>query len=470
MKEILPELDFSKSNYINVNTKVTSTCIKHGDFENTPKMFLRGTGCFECLRESGKSNLKMTQSEFITKAEKLKLDNNHNTLDFSNTIYTSNKGNLNIHCSLHGYFEITTKNFMQGRGCPKCGIEKSKSSNLGDLDKLISRFINVHGNRYDYSKVELINNKLNVIIICKKHGEFLQSPVNHYYGKGCQKCANEMTTSSGELELKEYIKSIYDGILLDNSRGTIENYELDIFLPKLNIAIEYNGLYWHSEANKSKNYHNDKYNCCKNKGIRLVQIWEDEWRDNVNNIKLFLRNLILNPEKKYYARKLRLEKVDLINQRNFLSKNHFQGYVSSSVCFGLWDDNKLIQLMSLKKLNEKNYEISRLCTINNSIVIGGSERLFKQLKQSVVWDSIISYNNLDKFSGNTYEKLGMIYDSTSIGFFYTDNKIRFSRQKFQKKKLIKSGIANIGNGNEMARSIGLYRVFTSGNSKWVINK
>ena len=58
MKEILPELDFSKSNYINVNTKVTSTCIKHGDFENTPKMFLRGTGCFECLRESGKSNLK----------------------------------------------------------------------------------------------------------------------------------------------------------------------------------------------------------------------------------------------------------------------------------------------------------------------------------------------------------------------------------------------------------------------------
>ena len=124
--------------------------------------------------------------------------------------------------------------------------------------------------------------------------------------------------------------------------------------------------------------------------------------------------------------------------------------------------------MSLRRIKNNDYEIGRLCTVKGTMVVGGSEKLFKKLKESVTWDSIISYNDLDKFSGVVYERLGMFFIKYTISYFYTNGRIRESRQKYQKSKLIKMGKDPLKTELQITNSMGLKQVYTCGNSKWII--
>jgi len=168
--------DYSKVKYKNTHTKVTIICPKHGEFKQTPSSHLNGQGCSKC---SGLK--KLTTKEFIKKAKEIHGDR----YDYSKVEYIQNKKPVIIICPEHGEFEQKPNSHLMGSGCLKCKRRSYKYT----IKEYIQKAKEIHGDRYDYSKVEYINNKTEIIIICSKHGEFKQIPHYHLSGNGCPKCS-----------------------------------------------------------------------------------------------------------------------------------------------------------------------------------------------------------------------------------------------------------------------------------------
>lgn len=145
-------------------------------------------------------------------------------------------------------------------------------------EEFIRRANIVHGFRYDYSLSNYLAYDLKVEILCSKHGSFWQRPHDHLEGKGCPKCGK--SRSKAEIRLSEYIESL--GFYVVNSdREILDGKEVDIYIPSASIGIEFNGLRYHSSLFRSDPYfHRNKYVNCKEKGIRLIQFYEDEWFKN----------------------------------------------------------------------------------------------------------------------------------------------------------------------------------------------
>ena len=171
--------DYSKVDYRNANAKVIIICPTHGKFEQTPHSHLLGNGCPKC---SG--NVKLTTMEFIEKAKEVHGDK----YDYSKVEYKNAREKVCIICPKHGDFEQISNLHLQGSGCPKCAVGiRAKSIRLTTGD-FIKRVMEIHGSRFDYSKVDYKNINTKVTIICPIHGDFEQRPGDHLRGQGCYKC------------------------------------------------------------------------------------------------------------------------------------------------------------------------------------------------------------------------------------------------------------------------------------------
>lgn len=166
------------------------------------------------------------------------------------------------------------------------------------LEEFIKRAQEVHGDKYDYSRVEYKSARDYVNIICPRHGVFRQRAYIHLNGSGCIKCVKASKRSKGEKELFEYINSIYSRKIIKNSRNQLDNQlELDIYLPELKLAFEYNGDYWHKlHEDRNLGYHENKRNQCIERGITLIEIWESKWKKNKDQIKLLIQEEIKKAE------------------------------------------------------------------------------------------------------------------------------------------------------------------------------
>lgn len=276
--------------------------------------------------------------------------------------------------------------------------------------------------------------------------------------------------SEGEKELLDYVKSIYSGEIEENSKGLINPYEIDIYLPEINIAIEYNGLFWHSDFNQPNNYHKMKSDMCKKKGVHLIHIFEDDWKYKQDICKSVLSNFINQSNQiSVYARKCKIDEVDYKEMNEFLVNNHMLGTVfASSKCYGLYFNNELISLMSfyLKSKNTKEYELNRYAIKCNYRIIGGAERLFRHFIKNVDYSSIITYNDNSIFKGRIYERLGFSYIRTNDpNFMYVNNyntDRRFSKQSIRKLKM--------GYTKEIEKELKLLRVYNAGNDVYEFKK
>jgi hypothetical protein len=172
-------------------------------------------------------------------------------------------------------------------------------------------------------------------------------------------------------------------------------------------------------------------------------------------------------KEKIYARKCVLKKVNLKEERLFLEGNHLQGYNSSTVCYGLYYNGELVQLMSFIKKKD-HWEIQRLCTKINTIVIGGAEKLWNYFLEDNKPDFVITYSDRDYFTGKVYEKLGMRLEKvTNDRFWYTDGFKKISRYKLQKHKVLKNSNDNL---QEVLIKKNIYKIYGSGLLKYVWNK
>lgn len=181
---------YLKTKYVNSNTPVTITCPIHGDFTQLPYVHLRGHGCPECAKERIRKKKRSCTRDFIEKSKKVIAHKGKGYI-YSETNYKGSNTKVCVVCPKHGRFYVTPNNHLKGRGCPKCGRERSAASNLSSTDEFIEKARQKHNGKYDYSNVKYVNNHTKICIVCPRHGEFWQFPYIHLQRHGCPECAKE---------------------------------------------------------------------------------------------------------------------------------------------------------------------------------------------------------------------------------------------------------------------------------------
>jgi len=246
--------------------------------------------------------------------------------------------------------------------------------------------------------------------------------------------------SKPEKEITEWIKSLNISNIIENDRSILSGKELDIYLPDYNLAIEFNGLYWHSELNgKDRNYHFNKTIECEKQGIQLLHIFEDEWIDKQNIIKNIIKVKLGLIDKKISANECTIKEID--NQEDFLNVNHVQGYIPAEINIGLYHEEELVGLLTFSKFRyneDYDWEILRCVDRLDTHVVGGFAKILKYFTNKYK-GSIIAYSDRRLCSVNIYENNGfMKLKFTRPRCYYLNNNnyfIRYNRQQFQKHKL-----------------------------------
>ena len=284
-----------------------------------------------------------------------------------------------------------------------------------------------------------------------------------------------LTRSADEIELYEFIQSICNYKILYSVRGKIGNYEIDIYIPELNIGIEYNGNYWHSmETLNDKYYHYRKSKLAEDMGIRLIHIFEYEWKANKDAIKAYLNNIINQGNaKRIYGRSTKVCTISNAVCKEFCNRYHLQGGCDASINLALQYNDEIIAIMSFgaPRFNSSyEYELIRFCVKSNYRVIGGANKLFKYFITSYNPSTIISYCDFSKFSGTMYTKLGFKEIEASVpNYIWVDRNNRvLSRYKTQKKKLIAAKLGEESETeSEIMTRLGFMQVYDSGNKRFI---
>ena len=474
--------DYSKVKYVTAKDKVCIIChkkdknnIEHGEFWQEASSHLNGYGCPKCGQEST-LNLKKeiyTTERFIIESQKVHKDK---WIYNDKTLYVSAKTPICIICPEHGEFWQMPYRHLGGCGCPKCGGTAKLTT-----EEFISKAKEIHGEQYDYSKVEYIDSHTKVCIICPEHGEFYMTPNTHLNRCGCPSCSHKISRS--ENEIYNFVKEHCGTNVEHNVRGILtNNQELDIYIPSKNIAIEYNGMRWHSEQfHKNKNYHLNKLEECNRRGIKLIQIFESEY---INNKELILKKLLYiigcsEITNKIYARKCIVKEIDKEKAKLFLKTNHIQGYVTATLYLGLFYNNQLVSVMCLKKQNNKiedEWELTRFANDINYIVNGSFGKIFKHFINVYHPNMVKSFADrrwtLDK-KDNLYTKNGFELEKiTKPDYRYTKAQDEYIHKFNFRKQILhrKYGFPLTMTETEMTKELGYYKIWDCGLFKYVWKK
>lgn len=569
--------DYSKVNYVKAKTPITIICPVHGEFQQTPYNHLGGTGCPDCIRT------KWTTDKFIEEAKKI----HGNKYDYSKTVYngTRNKVCIISHekdkdgneigefwqfpmSHLKGstnhkeHFGHKKEDAWEKRTCPVCGNEfdvrkkyqkiccckecrekyveqhkeeinmkrseslkktfskKTKQDWDGAVEKQRKTCLAKYGkenysqteigrkkcsmnmkktkNEYDekyrnevlipkYRKIcendglELIEfrDRFDCDVRCKKCGNVFNAKVLGYLTPGtntnlCRVCHPvEPITGPTEFENSFEMFLIENGVnYIKNCRSVIYPKEIDFYIPEKKVGFELDGLYWHCETQKDKDYHLKKTEKCEKNGVRLIHIFEDEWRDKIDICKSRIKDILATGIRKIGARKCNIVKVDKKTEKKFLEENHIQGYAASKYCYGLSYNGELVSIMSFCNLRKNlgqnsqsgEYELLRFANKNGHCVVGGASRLLRHFIMEVKPKRIISYADRRWSQGNMYEKLGMKHiRNTKPNYYYLLAGMRKNRFGYRKDVLKrKYGCPDYMSEHEFCLSQHWYRIYDCG--------
>jgi hypothetical protein len=283
-------------------------------------------------------------------------------------------------------------------------------------------------------------------------------------------------TSSFEVEVIEFIQSLYKDEILINDWTILKDKQLDLVLPKLNLAVECNGTYWHTELHgRDKKYHLTKTTRCKEHNITLIHIWEHDWYQKNDIIKSMIASRINHTVSKIPAKKTEIKVINQAGAALFFSNNHLQGRTyHSAVNLGLYFDKELVSVMSFGSTRftvKYQWELLRFANKINCTVVGGASKLFKYFIKHYTPDSIVSFSDKMHSTGKVYNVLGFVHVGTSQpSYKYTKNYVDvFNRQKFQKhklKKLLPIFDSTLSESNNMVNN-GYQKLWDCGNDIFV---
>jgi len=423
--------NYDKSIYVKAKQELIITCPIHGDFKQQPYVHTgQKCGCPECGLE--RTSQKRSFSLDDTLIECIKVHKGFYT--YNNVLdYTTRSRKYNITCPIHGDFTQVIGEHMSGKGCPKCGDIRGGIKGRLSQEEVMRRIHKSHGKRYSYPNFKYINDKQVIDIVCEKHGVFLQPVGNHMKGHGCKDCAR-VNPSKGEIEMREFLQRHVE---LNHSNRNIldKKAELDIFIPKLKTAIEFNGIYFHSDKFQQSDYHLNKTTQCIEKGIKLVHIFDDEWIKNKNKVKSLLLEAIGKTENKLSVDDCEIKIVDQKEYRDFLEINYIDDFVEAENIFGLYHENELVSLISEK--NKKLLFINKL----NTIVDKGFEKLLENFKGEYVTtvDLRWSYGEREKALGFK------VIEQTPPTYFFTKGQVRTKKEIKGYNKIYDCGTLKLSN-------------------------
>ena len=458
------------------NKKAWWICSKGHEWQASPNSRSNGHGCPVC---AGKKALSGDNSLADTHPELVKEWDYERNGDFSpeNTRRGSHF-QINWICSKGHNYKATISdrtNPSKKRGCPYCSGRKV----IVGLNDMATTHPDMQCFHDDGSKVDMTTisagSGISYMWKCDNgHKTYAPAYQAIKWMQGCPQCS-EHGTSSSEKEIIKYVESITESKILSNDRSIINPYELDIYIPGHNLAIEFNGLYWHTEERgKDKHYHYTKWKKCKEAGIQLITIWEDEWRDKQDIVKsMIAHKLGVSQDRRVYARKTVVKTIGSSQSQDFLNNNHIQGGCSSSSHVGLFNnEGELIAVSSWRK-NKNTLYLDRYAT--SCTVVGGMGKMLKKGKEIAKEYSctdIVTFSDHSVSNGNLYENLGFNKDEDlKPDYSYVvkgerKHKFGYRIKKFKQdpQLIYKEGLTE----KELAQLNGLERIWDCGKTRWVI--
>jgi G:T-mismatch repair DNA endonuclease (very short patch repair protein) len=333
-----------------------------------------------------------------------------------------------------------------------------------------------------YSNLEIKSVSMNRIceIFCEKHNGYYNINTNLLFQRDihnyeictvCNKIGNN-NKSSYESEIIIFLKS-YKIRYIHSYREF--GKEIDIYLQDYKIGIEFNGIYWHSELFREKNYHRDKTDFFLEKGIDIIHIWEDDWLYKNDIVKSIILNK-LGLCKRLVARKCYIKEISNSESIEFLNKNHLQGHTASKINIGLFSENELFSIMSFsdkRYIKNEAWEIVRLCSKIGYHIQGGASKLFKYFLEKYNPNVVISYSKRDysNIDNNVYLKLGFCLDRIiEPGYSWCKKYKRYNRYNFRKDKLVSEGYDEKKTESQIMYERGYYKSWDSGNFKFIFKR
>lgn len=365
------------------------------------------------------------------------------------------------------YFNTTESAIKNA--CDKFGVSRSKQresyTNLIAALEIQNRVLVTTQDSYSgtHSLVE----------ICCSKGHKVFQEVNNIISKGtgCPKCFSAEGKSSAEKDLVRFILANYSGWNIVGDRTILGGKELDLVLPDLGLAFEFNGDYWHSDKFIDKTYHLEKTNKVEELDYQLIHVPEYLWQTKRDIWESRILNILGKTTNKIAARKCTLSKISF--PAEFLNANHLQGVGSpTAINYALSYSNEIVAVMTFAKArftNKYEYELVRFCSKLNTSVQGGANRLLSAFEKDFLPTSIVSYANKQWSKGSVYAKLGFTHESDSPPCYYyaKHNNIisRYKAQKHKLDKLLPIYDATITEYENMQLN-GYHRVWDCGNQVW----
>ena len=416
-----------------------------------------------CTTEEG----QLYKSKKITETKKAKGTEGTQTVKCKhcNLEYTKLKSDLKNFCSKECRYEHLSKNREQT-------VKKMQQTSL-------NKYGTLHPNQNSGIKHTLIQaTQAKYGADARKHPRFtpeanLKRIETNLLKYGRPYACSNFKSSKPEHEILTYIKEIHPGLEIQESNRTVlGGRELDIYIPELKIAIEYNGLYYHSEKYISdKHYHLSKTKDCQKQGITLYHIFSDEWENNKQAVQHRLKYLVKSPEvQTVYARKTKVRHITLEEASAFLNTYHVQGNGPSSIKLGLEYENEIVAVMTFSQRRPSmggtptpdHYELARFATSKQ--VPGAASKLLKAFISEYKPKHIVSYADRRWSQGNLYETLGFLLTKTNTpAYWYTlDFKQRLYRYNFRKQILVSNGANPDMSESQIMKELGYTRIWDCG--------
>ena len=461
-KNTLPPENFS----VGSKTKVFWLCEKKHGWEAVISSRTLGRGCPYC---SGNKVLKGFNDLTTTHPDISSLWSSENLEPAENFSAGSNKKMLWFDKKCGHQWERQIAKQVKSSGCPIC-INRKVVLGVNDLatthPEIFQKLANQVQTNISYGSRSSLNWE------CEKGHVWSARTHNISRGQWCPKCVG--TVSKPEVEIAEYLRSF--GLVVETQVKNVlpGRHSLDIFLPQKNIAIEYNGLYWHSEDFRSKNYHYTKWKECQELGIQLIQIWEDDWITKSEIIKTMLAHKIgVSSKKKIYGRETVPSVISSGEAFKFLNNYHVQGSARGSFYVGLKDkkDDELVAVMVFIKQDALFSKATLVRYATSCVVIGGFSKLLKFAIANNSFREIVTFADLTVSDGSLYEKNGFFVDKVlPPDYSYLVNKTRVHKFSYRLKRFKNDPALQYEEGlseRELALLNGLPRIWDAGKIRYV---
>lgn len=436
---------YDKVIYVAAKKPIVVTCESHGDFTTTPDKHLRGSGCQQCADMQRVAAKRHNQDDFV----RLSRIKHGDRYSYEQAVYVDSAEPVEIICPEHGAFWQAPNGHTQGRGCPRCGKEAAADKLRIGTEEFTSRAKAVHNGFYDYSETCVTNLNDKVRIICPVHGLFWQQANAHARGNGCPSCAHSVSTPENE------IADLFEGegyTVIQRDRELLrvgdERYvkEIDLVIPKLKLAIEYCGVWWHCEKNRpNRRYHLDKLEQCASKGYRLLTVFEDEYIYRHEQTIALIRKIAgLDSPEIIQARKCRVADLDSSTANALFDSNHIQGKARAQHYYGLYAQDSIVACAAFSshrvfmggKADPDTAELVRFCAVGSRLVLGGAAKLTKHAQRQHNLNQVVSYADRRWFTGKGYLANGFsLAGTTEPNYWYVKNRRRISRYTYAKHRL-----------------------------------